>query len=189
MAKQINFYALEKDHCSIRGMAQEAGLVALPRVVPTTEIELAAPATFSPLTFQLEPGEKYFYLIPQSVAVCEVFYQVMKSQPAKSWLMANVSPVIELSPSYRQGERVHHGRLYIDAPQHDPWSGDVYRAYETLARRIRRWQKVSRSLYIGPLTMQLANNGLIKLPKRRTKKSFPHPRPLKKAAMAAQLAG
>jgi len=183
MAQQVNFYALEDDHGSILRMAQDVGLLALPRVVSTELYELAQVKAVSPRKSRLTHGETYFYLIPDSIAVVEAFYEPMESEPEKSCLMAHVSPVIELAPSYRLQDRVHHGRLYIDAPTLDPWSPEVYRAYEKLARRIRKGPKVSRYLYVGPKTMRLAKSGQIKLPGMRKKKPVYQSRPLKKAAL------
>jgi len=151
MRRQVNFYyALEHDHDFIRGLAQEAGLLALRSVVSTEAYDLARLNAVPPLDFELAEGETYFYLIPDSVAVVEAFYEPMENDPAKSWLKSWVSPVIEFAPSYRLQDRVHHGRLYIDALGCDPWSQNLYRTYEKLARRIRKWEKVSRSLYVGP---------------------------------------
>lgn len=183
MAQQVNFYALEDDHSSILRMAQDVGLLALPRVVETELYELAQVKAVSPRKYRLAQGETYFYLIPDSIAVVEAFYEPMESDPEKSFLMAHVSPVIEFAPSYRLQDRVHHGRLYIDAPTHDPWSPQLYRAYEKLARSIRNWQKVMQHLYVGRKTMRLAKSGQIKLPGMHRKKPVYQSRPLKKAAL------
>jgi hypothetical protein len=163
VGKQVNFYVIEKEYVTLLRFIQDLGLLALPRVVSTELYDLGQIEAVSPSQFQLEIGEGMFYLVPQDIPVVEVFYKQMRRDPSRSFLLPHVSPVIEFGPCRREGKKLYHNRLYIDAPRDDPWSSLVYKAYDKLARHIRKWPKVGKSAYVGPATFDLAKNEQIYL--------------------------
>lgn len=171
MGTQIRFYAVDDDHASLLQLAHDKGLSALPHIVPTDSYDLTGHAeAVSPLQFRHAENEGHFYLIPQEIPLVEAFYKQMNGRPSEAMMMPYVSPVIEFTPCSREGDKVYHGRIYIDAPTDDPWSPVIYKAYESLARHIKQWTDVGYSTYVGTRTLQLVRIGKIRLmvtPKRQ----------------------
>jgi len=159
MGRHVSFYAIECDYVSLLRAAQNFGLLAIPRIVPTVVYDLGQVEAVAPLAFQFEAGSDVFYLVPQEIPIVEVFYRPMRRDPSLSLLMPHVSPVIECSPCHRQGKKLYHSRLYINAPHNDPWSPLVYKAYKRLTRHIRKWPKVEKSTHVGPVTFDRVRNG------------------------------
>ncbi len=164
MGRQVRFYAIDDDYASLLHFVHDKGLLALPHIVSSDLYDLTGHAeAVSPLHFQHAENEDKFYLIPQEIPVVEAFYRQMTGRPSESVMMPYVSPVIELVPCCREGDKVYQGRIYIDAPTDDPWSSVVYEAYERLASHIKKWTDIGYSTCVGPHTLQCARNGTIRL--------------------------
>jgi formylglycine-generating enzyme required for sulfatase activity len=115
----------------------------------------------SPLAFDAGTEGGRCYLVPDGVPTVEVFYHELGA--TRSYLASHVSPVIEIAPCRREGDRLYHSRIYINAPRQGPGSDLVYRAYNRLARHIRRWSRVEKGLYAGPVTVDRLAHGEIRL--------------------------
>ncbi len=71
--------------------------------------------------------------------------------------------VIECAPCLLNENMLYHSRLYIDTPKDDPWSSDIYRAYNALTRYIKKWLKVEKQTYAGPGTYKLVKDDMLHL--------------------------
>ncbi len=160
MGRRVTFYAVEQDFASLLGFAQDLGLLALPRIVPTDVYDLGQVEALSPLQRQDEGG---FYLIPEEVPVAEAFYKEFDKDPSRSYLMPHVSPVIKTGPCRREGDELYHSRIYIEAPRQGPGADCIYKIYGKLARYIRKWTKVEEGTYAGPVTIELVKDGKLRL--------------------------
>jgi len=163
MSRYINFYADEGDYAPLLDFARESGLSAIPRVVDTDVYDRKELKSIAPIDFSCNEIDPVFYLIHDKISIAEVFYKPIKMDPDHSFLMAHVSPVIECAPCRREENRLFHSRLYIDAPKDDPWSERIYKAYDLLAKFIRKWPRVEKQTYAGPATFMAASDGNLKL--------------------------
>lgn len=160
MGRQVNFYAIESDYTSLLRFARDLGLLAIPQIVLTEVYELAQVRAVSPEDYRDQPK---FYLIPETVPVVEAFYTEFSRDPSRSYLMPHVSPVIAIGHCRREGNKLYHNRIYINAPREGPGVSFVYAAYDKLARYIRRWPKVEQSTYAGPDTLAWVKRGHLRL--------------------------
>ncbi len=160
MRSQVTFYAVEQDFASLLNFAQDRGLLALPRIVPTDVYDLAQVEALSPLQRR---GEGSFYLMPEEVPVVEAFYKEFDKDPSRSYLMPHVSPVIKTGPCRREDDELYHSRIYIAAPRQGPGAARIHKAYDELARYLRQWTKVEEGTYAGPVTFQRVKKGEIRL--------------------------
>ncbi|MET0625890.1 MAG: hypothetical protein ABW250_23350 [Pyrinomonadaceae bacterium] len=160
MGKQIVFYAVEEDHDLLLGHAQEAGLLALPELLPAG----ARPEPLHVREFNPEPGQSFFYLLPSEVAPVEVWYREVPGRPSVSKLDDSVSPVIEFAPSPRRDDAVHDGRLYLGMEKGEHLFDVVSKKFDRLARPIRGWARTTQfNFHVGPRTAELARAGDIRL--------------------------
>jgi hypothetical protein len=158
MGRHVNFYAIDDDRRQLMDQVHDLGLVGLPSVVLTDQYDLGLVKPFS-----VRQADEPVYLIPQTIPVVEAFYRPFRRDPARAYLMPWVSPVIKLMPARLEGDALRHGRLFIDAPRGDPWSAEVYGAYEALLRLVRHWPRIEWATHVGPETLALARGGSIRL--------------------------
>ncbi len=163
MGQQVRFYAVHSEFRALLSYAQARGLLALPRMVETAAYDRRGYVeACPPLAFHYGTGGSPFYLVPQEVPRVEVFYHELRADPDRSYLAFKHSPVIEIAPGRREGDRLYHGRIYIDAPRHGPGAESVYRAYRGLARHVRNWPKVTKGVYAAPTTFERVSHGLLR---------------------------
>jgi formylglycine-generating enzyme required for sulfatase activity len=164
MGRQVGFYAVHSEFRTLLRYAQDVGLLAMPRMVATDAYDRRGhvdPAP--PLAFSSGTKTASFYLVPGDVPPVEIFYHELRPDPAQSYLASHVSPVIEIAPCCRQGDKLYHSRIYINAPRQGPGSDLVYQAYERLARYIKKWPEVAEGNYVGPITFERLRCGEIRL--------------------------
>ncbi len=164
MGQQIRFYTVYSDFRALLRYAEDGGLLALPQLIATEAYDRRGYAeAVLPLAFQYGTEAKTFYLLPREIPLVEVFYHELGRDPSRSRLADHVSPVIEIVPCRRQGEKLYHGRIYINAPRQGPGSDQVYKAYQQLAQYIRNWSEVAKGVYAGPTTSERMNYGEVRL--------------------------
>jgi hypothetical protein len=158
VGRQVGFYAVGDDQRELLRHAEEAGLRAVPEVIPAdSEVEGAAPT-------ELGGDSELFYLIPDEVGIGEAIYFSMEQEPEHDRLNAAESPVIEFSPSTAEGDSVHDGRIYLALDREDQFYRVASRAFDRLARHIRGWEKTAElGLYVGPDTAGRARRGELRL--------------------------
>lgn len=163
MGRQVRFYAVHSDYRDLLRYAQESGLLAMPQFVDTEAYDRRGRVDGVPPLDYKGGTEGKLYLVPHDVPTVEVFYQAFKCDPARSYLAPHVSPVIEVGPCRRAGDKLYHSRIYIDAPSDGPGADRAYKAYERMARHIRTWSKVEANLYVGPTTLERVTSCQVRL--------------------------
>lgn len=164
MGQKVRFYAVRSDFQALLRYAEGGGLLALPQIVATEAYDRRGYVeAVSPLAFQNETEGGVFYLVPAEIPLVEVFYHELSRDPTRSYLASHVSPVIEIAPCREEGDRLHHSRVYINAPRQGPGADLVYKAFRRLARTIRKWRKVAKGVYAGPATFERMARGEIQL--------------------------
>lgn len=111
-----------------------------------------APAV-SPTEFELNE-QHFFYLLPPELTSAEAFYNELARKPQVGKLNSRASPVIQLCPPEKCETTLGSGRIYFRTDKDHPLYPIALRAYNRLARYIRKWNfKTDRhDLYVGPHT-------------------------------------
>jgi formylglycine-generating enzyme required for sulfatase activity len=153
----VRFYAVHSDYRALLQEAERMDLLALPKEVATGAYDRRGKVeALPPTAFEADPAGGSYYLVPAEVPVVEVFYHALRPDPARSYLAARVSPVVEIGPCRREGNRLYHSRIYIQTPrtgpEAGPGAGAAHRAYDRLARYLRSWTRVAQNVYAGPTT-------------------------------------
>jgi formylglycine-generating enzyme required for sulfatase activity len=160
VGRQVTFYTIVSDYVTLLRKAHTLGLVALPQFVPTDVYDQGKVKAVSPVQLH---GELKFYLFPQELPVVEASYKAFTKDPSRSYLLPQVSPVIEIGRCRREGDKLYFSRLYIDAPREGPGASRIHAAYDKLARYVRSWPKVEKSTYAGPDTWESVQAGRLRL--------------------------
>jgi hypothetical protein len=165
MGQQIGFYAIEEDYISLLQFAQEIGLRAIPELVSTdADGDAEAVEKIQTIDFHIPEGQTFFYLLPDSFATVEAFYEQLPSEPWLAKLMPYNSPVIEFTPCSYEGNKVYDGRFFFGTERDDPRYPVVQKMYNRLVRYVRKWARAGQTrFYVGPHTAELARNNRIHL--------------------------
>jgi hypothetical protein len=162
MGKQVGFFADETDLGELLSFAEECGFLALPDLIRTND----EPEGMPPTEFRLpdELGSSCMHLLPPGISAAEAFYGEVGDDPSVSRLMKNVSPVTEVRPSQHDGNSLTDGRIHFNMESHVTHHEQGEKAYERLARYIRKWKMTSQyRFHVGPRTANEVAEGRLKL--------------------------
>jgi hypothetical protein len=162
MGSQVVFYAEGADDVALVRMLVDAGLRAMPYVVPSEEANAMRVEAVTPGQPDTPQRGGVLYLLPPGLAAVEAFYQPLRRDPSQAMLDTAHSPVIEYRPSARQGDKLEPGRLFLDTVKDDPRYPTVRKSFDALARQLRTWPRIDR-YHVGPHTAELARQGTLKL--------------------------
>ena len=162
MGRQVGFFADDEDYRALLDWASRLQLRALPEVVRAGTI----PTMESLAEFDLQQQvghQSYFYLLSAEATTDDVLYERVGSSPELLKLCSRESPVIELVPCELKGITLIPGRIYLDnTTRNDPKFDVVRKAYDSLARQIKKWVKASKyRYYIGPHTASRCKAGTL----------------------------
>jgi hypothetical protein len=153
MGRQVGFFLDECDYQNLLDFVEQAGFMALPELVSTG----MRPSAVKPTEYKLteQTGRYFFYLLPKGFTLDDVTYGPCTDILDLSKLVADESPVIELTPCQRAGDRLKRGRIYFCLPVHDPRYDAALKAYNLVQRHMRKWKKVDRyKVHLGPHTVE-----------------------------------
>lgn len=115
MGKQTGFYAADEDFALLMELAEDVGLVAIPRYIETDSRVTAV----LPTKFEAPQPPLQFYFLPAELSTAEAFYTIPIDQD-ESMLDYFASPVIECAASDRIDARIFNGRIYLGTDRDDP---------------------------------------------------------------------
>lgn len=150
MGKQVGFFADGADFHDLLVFAEQCGFRAFPNLIETDD----EPEGVAPTEFQMseKTGMTHFHLIPSGVSAAEVLYD--ETDDARvSRVMKHVSPVTEIRPSQREGNKLSDGRIHFNMASDVSHFRQGNKGYERLARHVRKWQKTRQyRFHVGPHT-------------------------------------
>jgi hypothetical protein len=162
MGQQVGLFALDGDHEDLQQQFESLGLAALP---PSTS-EDRLPEHVPPRAYRANhPAWHFYYLVPLPAVGPNIRYVRMAVSPPTWRMAADRSPVIEFQPSTISAQRVQGGRIYINCKRDVVGCDLAARAYDSLARRVRRWPRTQGGgrFYVGPQTASRARAGEFRL--------------------------
>jgi hypothetical protein len=148
MSRQVQFIVRKEDHIELLQFAAGQGFQAIPQIIEADTVPIAqCPTTFSSSRSDLS----YFYLLPHEFSVAEAFYKELPYKPEYSKLLADTSPVIEISPMTILSNESKRGRIYFCEEKDDPRYAGALKAFNSLARFIKKWPLLKTGrIHIGP---------------------------------------
>lgn len=146
MSKQLRFMVVTEDHAQLLQFAEQKGFRAVPVAIESDTIAIPE----RPTEVKAPTNVDFFYLLPHEFSAAEAFYNELPADPHLSKLIPWSSPVIEVSPAVAT-DKPMEGRIYICTDPSDPRYDKAMKAYDILARFLKKWPK-SRDgrFHIGP---------------------------------------
>jgi hypothetical protein len=159
VGRQTRFFIDKHDRYELLCFAERRGFRTVPQIIKSDTVPEAQPPTAFRTDAESEDAS-FFYLLPKGFSAVEAFYQKLPHEPGLSKLLARTSPVIEFSLLEMTSDQPTEGRIYFcDAPD-DPRFDRALRAYNTLARYIRKWPRTSDgAFHVGPHIAESCRNG------------------------------
>jgi hypothetical protein len=162
MGRQVEFCADSADSQDLLEMLEEKGFLALPELAPSDTIPDGVPPTR--MRSSRKTGETFFYLVPPGVSYANAFYHERSQHPQQSMLMPWSNPVIEFSPSRRNGDAINAGRIYFATDRQHPNYALTRKGYELIARFLNKWARADKyRARVGPHTVQEVKAGRVRL--------------------------
>jgi hypothetical protein len=158
VGSQVGFFADRKDFGDLLAVAQEIGLLVVPRCIERG----TRPAAISPS--ELRGTDAIFGLFVGGTTTKHLVYEELPKPERESMLISRNSPVIEVMKCMTKRGSIANGRIYFNTSKHVAHYEEIRKAYERLARHIRKWDKTARyRFYVGPHTTMEVRTGRLKL--------------------------